>query len=91
MYVCVCVCVCVCIGLPQWLRGKESTCSAGDTNLNPGSGRSPEEEMATYSSILAQEIPWTEKPGGLQFMGSKRVIHNLATKQQQQIVLGCYS
>jgi len=28
-----------------------------------------EKEMATYSSILAWEILWTEKPGGLQFMG----------------------
>ena len=25
--------------------------------------------MATHSSILAWEIPWTEEPGGLQFMG----------------------
>ena len=25
-----------------------------------------EEEMATHSSILAWEIPWTEQPGGLQ-------------------------
>ena len=24
-----------------------------------------EEEMATHSSILAWEIPWTEEPGGL--------------------------
>ena len=30
-----------------------------------------EEEMATHSSILAWEIPWTEEPGGLQSMGSK--------------------
>ena len=29
-----------------------------------------EKEMATHSSTLAWEIPWTEKPGGLQFMGS---------------------
>ena len=28
-----------------------------------------EEEMATYSSILVWEIPWTEKPGRLQFIG----------------------
>ena len=28
-----------------------------------------EKEMATHSSILAQRIPWTEKPGGLQSMG----------------------
>ena len=42
-----------------------------------------EEEMATHSSILAWKIPWTEEPGGLQSMGSQRVRHNLATKQQQ--------
>ena len=28
-----------------------------------------EKKMATYSSILAWEIPWTEEPGGLQSMG----------------------
>ena len=30
-----------------------------------------EEEMATHSSILVWEIPWTEEPGGLQPMGSQ--------------------
>ena len=35
-----------------------------------------EKEMATHSSILAWRIPWTEEPGGLQFMGSQRVRHN---------------
>ena len=39
----------------------------------PGMGRSLEEEMATHSSIFAWRIPWTEKPGGLQSMGSQRV------------------
>ena len=39
--------------------------------------------METHSSILAWRIPWTEKPGGLQSMGSQRLGHNLATKQQQ--------
>ena len=29
-----------------------------------------EKEMAALSSIVAYEIPWTEEPGGLQFMGS---------------------
>ena len=38
-----------------------------------------EEEMATHSSILAWEIPWTEEPGGLQSTGSQRVRHNWAT------------
>ena len=32
-----------------------------------------EKEMATHSSILAWEIPWTEKPGGLQSMGCKEL------------------
>ena len=32
--------------------------------------------MATYPSILAWEIPWTEEPGALQSMGSQRVGHN---------------
>ena len=31
-----------------------------------------EKEMATHSSILAWEIPWTEEPGGLQSMGSSK-------------------
>ena len=38
-------------------------------------------EMATQSSILAWRIPWTQEPVGLQSMGSKRVRHNLVTKQ----------
>ena len=33
-----------------------------------------EKPMATHSSFLAWEIPWTEEPGGLQFMGSQRVM-----------------
>ena len=32
-----------------------------------------EKGMATQSSILAWRIPWTEEPGGLQFMGLQRV------------------
>ena len=35
-----------------------------------------EEEMATHSSVLAWEIPWTGEPGGLQSMGSQRVGHD---------------
>ena len=43
-----------------------------------------EKEMATHSSILAWEIPWTEEPGGLQSIGWQRVGHDWATKQQQR-------
>ena len=35
-----------------------------------------EEGMATHCSILAWKIPWTEKPDGLQSMGSQRVGHD---------------
>ena len=31
-----------------------------------------EEETGTHSSILAWEIPWTEEPSGLQYMGSQK-------------------
>ena len=35
-----------------------------------------EEEMATHSSILAWEIPWTEEPGRVQSRGSQRFRHD---------------
>ena len=38
--------------------------------------------MATHSSNLAWEIPWTEEPGGLWSTGPQRVGHDLMTKQQ---------
>ena len=40
-----------------------------------------EKEVATPSSVLAWEIPWTEEPGGLQSTGSRKR-HDLATEQQ---------
>ena len=35
-----------------------------------------EKGMATRSSIVTWEIPWTEEPGGLQSMGLQRVVHD---------------
>ena len=35
-----------------------------------------EEDMAIHSSILAWRIPWTEEPGGLQSLGSKKIRHD---------------
>ena len=46
-----------------------------------------EKEMAIHSNTIAWEIPWTEEPGRLQSMGSKRVRHNLVTQQQQQYIV----
>ena len=50
-----------------------------------------EKEMATHSSILAWKIPWTEKLGRPQSMGSQRVGHDWATslslyKQKNKVV-----
>ena len=42
-----------------------------------------EEGMATHSNILAWRIPWTEKPGGLQPMGSQRVRHDWVTNTEE--------
>ena len=53
--------------------------SLGQEDLSP----TPEEGMATHSSILAWETSWTEEPGGLQSIGSQRIGHGLVTKQQQ--------
>jgi len=41
-----------------------------------------EKELAAHSSILAWRSSWTEDPGGLQSMGSRRVKQDLVTKQQ---------
>ena len=41
-----------------------------------GQEDSMEKEMATHSSMLALEIPWTEEPGGVQSLGLQRVRHD---------------
>ena len=48
-----------------------------NTGSFPGSGRSPEEGMATHSSIFAWRIPWTEEPEALQSIRLQRFGHNL--------------
>ena len=58
------------------LMVKNTSTNAGDTRIQVQSlGQEDllEEGMATHSSILACRIPWTEEPGGLQFIGSQRV------------------
>ena len=72
--------------IPGDYDGKESACNAKNLGSNPGLGRSPGEERATHSSILAGIIPWTEEPGGLQSMGLQRVGYDLATKTKPKHV-----
>ena len=65
-------------GLPRWLSGKESACSARNTGCL--SQKDPlEKGMATHSSILAWRTPWTEEPGRLQSTASQRVRHTETT------------
>ena len=45
-----------------------------------------EKGMAIHSSILSWRIPWTEEPGGLQFVGSQRVGHDWVTNTATQLL-----
>ena len=61
------------LGLPKWLSVKESHLPTQETEVRSlGQEDPPEKKMATHSSILAFEIPCTEKPGGLQSMGLQK-------------------
>ena len=62
--------------VPGGSVSKESACSAGDLIQSLGWEDPLEKEMATYSSSLAWEIPWTEEPGGLLSLETQRVRHN---------------
>ena len=64
-------------GFPGGSDSKESASYVGDLDSIPWVGKNLlEESMATHSSILAWETPWTEEPGGLQSTGWKIVRHN---------------
>ena len=63
-------------GFPGGSGSKESTCNAGHPGSFRESGRSPGEGNGNPLSILAWRISWTEKPGGLQSMGSQKVRHD---------------
>ena len=60
--------------LPRQLRGKNPL-ARQETQVQALSRKYPlEKEMATHSSILAWEIPWTEEPGRLQSMGVAKTV-----------------
>ena len=56
---------------------KNPPANAGDTGLILGLKDPLEKEMATYSSILTWEIPWTEEPGGLQVHGGHKELDTI--------------
>ena len=66
-------------GFPGESVVKNPPANAGDSVSIPGSRRSPGEEIATYSSILAWEIPCTDEPGKLHSMWSQRVRHDFSS------------
>ena len=58
----------------MWLRCYRICLPMQETQVRfQGKEDSMKKEMAIYSIILDWRIPWTEKPGGLQSMGSQRV------------------
>ena len=69
-------------GFPGGTVVKNLPADAGNSRDAGSIPGSLEKEMANYSSTLAWQVLWTEEPGGLQSMGSQRVGHDLATKQQ---------
>ena len=71
-------------GFPGGSNGKASACNAGDPGSIPGSGRSSGKGSVNPPSTLAWKIPWTEKPGRLQSMGSQRAIHDWARGQERK-------
>ena len=75
------------LGFPAGSEVKASASNAGDLGSIPGREDPLEKEMVTHSSILAWRIPWMEKPGRLQSMGSQRVGHNWATSTQLDSIL----
>ena len=64
--------------MAQWVKNPPAMWEIWVRSL--GWGDPEEKSMATYSSILAWESPWTEEPGGLQSMGSQRVGHILVAE-----------
>ena len=68
-------------GFPGGSVVRNLPATAGDTRLDPWVREDTlDKEMASHSTILAPEIPRTEKPGGLQSVGSQRVRHDLVTE-----------
>ena len=80
--------------LPRWHSGKDTQvklpAKAGDirdVGSVPVLGRSPGAGNGNMLNFLAWKIPWTEKPGGLQSMGSQRVRHDCVHTHIAQYVL----
>ena len=69
------------LGFPGASAGKKSACNVKDLGLIPGLGKFPWRRPWLPTPVfLPGKSPWTEKPGGLQPMGSQRFGHDWVTK-----------
>ena len=67
------------------VKNSPATQKLQDTQFQSlGQEDSLEDGKATHSSILACRIPWTEKAGGLQSIGSQRVRHDKQLSRHTQ-------
>ena len=73
--------------LPRWLSHKESTCNAGNEGSIPGSGRFPGGGNGNPLIFLLGKLHGQRSLAGHRPCDSKRVEHDLATKQQLDILL----
>ena len=79
---------------PSGSVGKESSCHEEmlKTQVPSLSQENPMEKgMASHSGILAWRIPWTEEPGGLQFMGSQRVRQDWREGAHTHLLFGVWA
>ena len=73
------------MAFPWWFSGKELPANLETQVQSLGREDPLEKEMATHSSILAWDVPWTEEPGqAMESMESQRVGYDLATKQKHK-------
>ena len=71
---------CGTMGFPGGSDSKESACNMGDLGMIPGLGKSPGGAWQPTLVFLPGESPWTEKPIGLQSIGSQGVGHKRVTE-----------
>ena len=63
--------------MTQWVKNLPAVQKTKETGVQSLGQEDPlEEEMASYSSILAWKIPWTKEPSELQCTGLQRIGHN---------------
>ena len=71
-------------GFPDGSVVKNPPANTGDTGSISGWEDLLEKKLAAHSSVLVEEIPWTDGSGGLQSTGSQKVRHDPPVEEQKQ-------